>query len=310
MKRLFRKIFRGAVLKKMLPPLRGLVRANEPLKRRNWLGVGGAAEVYFEPKDAADLSALIRAVPEEMITVLGAGSNTLIRDGGVPGVVVHLGRDFAQIQVKGNTLACGAGALMSEIARAAEKNGIAGFEFMCGIPGTLGGGIRMNAGAFGRSMRDAVVEMQAVLNNGQLHTLRAKGKDLFGYRECYIPSDWIFVSAVLRGRKLKSAAAIAKKRAAYQQKRDASQPRGVRTLGSTFKNPQGLQAWKLIDKCGLRGARIRDAQVSGKHTNFLVNAGNARAKDFERLIDKIQTAVLRDQGVPLELEIRKIGVEK
>lgn len=310
MKRIFKKIFARRSVKNALPPLRGLVLENAPLKRKNWLGVGGVAEVYFEPKDAADLSALIRAVPDEMITVLGAGSNTLVRDGGVPGVVVHLGRDFSHIQVQGNTLVCGAGALLGDIARAAEKNKIAGFEFLCGIPGTLGGGIRMNASAYGRSMQDVLAEVQAVLNNGQVQTLRAQGKELFGYRECYIPSDWIFISAVLRGRAVKSGAGIAKRRAAYQQKREANQPRGVKTLGSTFKNPQGLQAWKLIDKCGLRGARVRDARVSDKHANFLINAGKARSKDFEKLIGKIQTAVLREQGVPLELEIRKIGVEK
>lgn len=292
-----------------LPPVRGILRADEALHKKNWFGVGGPAEVYFEPADIDDLSLMLRFMPDEPCTILGAGSNVLIRDGGIPGVVIHLGRAFSRISLEGETLICGAGASLIEISRYAEKHNIAGFEFMSGIPGSLGGGIRMNAGAFKREIRDVLVSLTVVMPNGELQEMNPEELELFGYRKCYLPNDWVFVEARLRGEKVPDAYEITEKMAQYKKKREASQPQGVRTAGSTFKNPDGLQAWKLIEKVGLRGAKEGGAAVSEKHANFLINTGSATAKEIETLGNRIVDTVRQKEGITLEWEIKKMGVE-
>ena len=293
-----------------IPDLKGKVLADEPLAKKNWLGVGGPAEVYVEPADVMDLMRLMKAVPDEPLTILGAGSNVLVLDGGVPGVTVRLGKNFAQIRVEGDRLICGAGALLKDVARVAEKNNLSGFEFLSGIPGTVGGAVRMNAGAFGQSFGDRMVRLTSLMGNGNLSEIDTQKMAIFEYRRCYLPEDWIFLEVALKGDRVTDPAVIREKMLAYKKKREESQPQGVRTAGSTFKNPDGLMAWKLIDKAGLRGFRVGGAVVSNKHANFLVNDKGASAKDIEALGEKIQRQIRQKYGVRLEWEIKKIGVRK
>ena len=293
-----------------IPDLKGKVLADEPLAKKNWLGVGGNAEVYVEPADVMDLMRLMKAVPEVPLTILGAGSNVLILDGGVPGVTVRLGKNFAQIRVEGDRLICGAGALVKDVARVAEKNNLSGFEFLSGIPGTVGGAVRMNAGAFGQSFGDRMVRLTSLMGNGNLSEIDARKMAIFEYRRCCLPEDWIFLEVALQGERVKDPAVIREKTATYKKKREEAQPQGVRTAGSTFKNPDGLMAWKLIDKAGLRGFRVGGAVVSEKHANFLVNDKGASARDIENLGAEIQRRIRQKYGVRLEWEIKKIGVRK
>ncbi len=293
-----------------LPPLSGIILQNEPLAKKNWFGVGGNAEIYFEPANIPDLARLIKAFPDEPLTVLGAGSNVLILDGGIPGITVHLGRSFSHIRVEGDTLICGAGASVMEVARVAEKNQITGFEFLSGIPGSVGGAIRMNAGAFQQAISDRMENLTAMTGNGDLAEINPKQMGIFEYRKCYLPDDWIFLEVVLKGKKISKPEVIRNKMVEYKKKRESSQPQGVRTAGSTFKNPDGLMAWKLIDKSGLRGYRVGHAVVSEKHANFLINEGGATAKEIEMLGEKIRKIVRKEQGVQLDWEIKKLGIRK
>lgn len=310
MKNIFKKMFaRDLSIVDSLPPLKGKVLENQPLCKMNWFGVGGAAQVYIEPADLNDLIRLMQFRPQVPVTVLGGGSNLLIRDGGIPGITIHLGKEFGKITVKGETIYAGAGATLMELARVAAKQNISGFEFMSGIPGTLGGGIRMNAGAHGRSLEDVLECIQVVTGEGEYQEIDPKETEVFGYRTCYLPSDWIFVGAVLKGQK-GDGAAIAEKMATYKKQRENAQPVGVRTAGSTFKNPQGLQAWALIDKAGMRGAKVGGAVVSEKHANFLINLGHASAQDIEQLAEDIRAKVWNNCGVELEWEVRRVGVRK
>ncbi|MDY6407359.1 MAG: UDP-N-acetylmuramate dehydrogenase [Pseudomonadota bacterium] len=293
-----------------MPRLRGRVVHDEPMAKKTWFGVGGKAEIYVEPADASDLSRLIKALPDEPLTVLGAGSNVLILDGGIPGITVHLGKPFSYIRVKGNKLVCGAGATLREVAKAAEKNKITGLEFLSGIPGSVGGAVRMNAGAFKQSLSDRMVALKAMTGNGDISEINPQEMSIFEYRKCYLPDDWIFLEVVLEGQRVKNAAVIRDKMAEYKKKREATQPQGVRTAGSTFKNPDGLMAWKLIDKAKLRGARVGGAVVSDKHANFLINDKGATANDIEMLGEKIRQKVHQEQGVKLEWEVKKLGVRQ
>ena len=293
-----------------IPKLRGKIIEDAPLAHHTWFGVGGPAEVYVEPADSADLSKLIKAVPDEPLTILGAGSNVLILDGGIPGITVHLGKPFSGIKVDGDTLVCGAGASVMEVARVAEKNNIAGFEFLSGIPGSVGGAVRMNAGAFKQSLSDRMVKLTAMTGNGDISEIDPKELSIFEYRRCYLPDDWIFLEVILKGKKMPNAEKIHAKMLDYKKKRESSQPVGVRTAGSTFKNPDGLMAWKLIDKAGLRGFRVGGAVVSKKHANFLINDKGASARDIENLGEEIRRQVKQKQGVNLEWEVKKLGVHK
>lgn len=307
----FLRIFkRHSLLWKRLPKLRGVIREDEPLAKKNWFGVGGPAELYFEPADEADLSLFVQSYPDEPMTILGAGSNVLIKDGGIPGLTVHLGKAFSYIHIKGNKLVCGGGALLVDVAKVAEKNNISGFEFLSGIPGSIGGAVRMNAGAFGQSVSEIMTSVSAVMPNGKIAKLNPQKEELFEYRKCYMPTDWIFTEVTLKGKKVKNPEVIRSKMELYKQKREETQPKKVRTAGSSFKNPMGLSAGRLIEKAGLKGARVGDAVVSEKHANFIINVGNATAKDIEKLGEKIIHTVQKKQGITLEWEIKKIGVDK
>jgi UDP-N-acetylmuramate dehydrogenase len=262
-----------------------------------------------EPADREDLCQLLQLMPSVPLTILGGGSNVLIRDGGIPGVTVHLGKGLRTIKFDGEVVVCDGGVSLMELARAAAKQGISGFEFLSGIPGTVGGAVRMNAGAHGKCLQDILTSLTIVTGEGEIREIDPSKTELFGYRKCYLPCDWIFVRATFKGQKGNSADILATM-ALYKQQRQNNQPTGVKTAGSTFKNPQGLQAWSLIDKAGFRGYRKGGAMVSEKHTNFLVNLGDATAKDIEKLGEEIQEKVWNDFGVELEWEVKKMGIEK
>jgi len=289
-----------------LPKVRGELEENAPLDRETWFRCGGPADVLFRPADRDDLIAFMRAKPKDVpVTLIGYGSNLLVRDGGVAGVVVRLGKRLAEIEIAGDEISAGAGAGDVAVSAAARDAGLAGLEFLSGIPGTIGGALRMNAGAYGREMKDIVIECKALDPEGGLHKLKLE--DLgFAYRHCGVAEDWIFTSAVMRGTR-DDKARIAERMAEIRRQREESQPMRTRTGGSTFANPPGHKAWKLIDEAGLRGFRVGGAMVSEKHTNFLINTGGASAADIETLGEEIRRRVKAKSGVTLEWEIRRIG---
>ncbi|MBF0562054.1 MAG: UDP-N-acetylmuramate dehydrogenase [Alphaproteobacteria bacterium] len=300
-----------------LPPVRGSLSAHAPLAGTTWFGVGGPAEVMFRPADADDLAAFLVARPPGVpVTVIGVGSNLLIRDGGVPGVVIRLGRGFADIALKGafagiaekgeRLLVCGAAALGGNIALTARNAGLTGLEFLSGIPGTLGGALRMNAGAYGREIKDVLVAAEALDPEGGRHILTPADMG-FGYRRCGIPSDWSFIGATLAASHGETPA-IDARMFEIRAAREASQPVRSRTGGSTFANPPGHRAWELIDRAGCRGLTRGGAMISDKHCNFLINTGTATAADLEDLGEEVRARVLDNSGVALEWEIRRIGV--
>lgn len=291
---------------KLMPEVRGSLVANAPLNKMNWLGVGGAAEVLYTPADEEDLSWFLSARPNVPVTVLGGGSNLLIRDGGIPGIVIRLGREFSKISIEGNRLKCGTAAKNAEIAKAAAEAGLSGFEFLTGIPGTVGGAIRMNAGAHGSEIKDILTEMSGVDGIGKKFTIQ-RGEIPLEYRLNPLPVNWIFTSAVFEGRP-ENKENIQKRMAEYKEMRERSQPVGVRTAGSMFKNPVGLKAWQLIDKAGCRGLRVGGAMVSDKHCNFFINTGKATAEDFETLAETVRDKVFDASNIRLEWEVRRIGV--
>jgi UDP-N-acetylmuramate dehydrogenase len=261
----------------------------------------------FRPIDVHDLAGFLAGKPADVpVTVLGVGSNLLVRDGGVPGVVVRLGRGFAGIETEGDEVSAGAGALDVNVALVAGDAGVAGLEFLSGVPGTIGGALRMNAGAYGAETKDVVVGARAVDPQGRVRNLDPV--DLgFGYRRCAVPRDWIFVSARLRGR-LGDRAAIARRTEEIRTARERTQPVRSRTGGSTFANPPGGRAWELIERAGCRGLTRGGAQVSEKHCNFLINRGDATAADLETLGEEVRRRVFETSGVRLEWEIQRIGV--
>jgi UDP-N-acetylmuramate dehydrogenase len=292
-----------------LPPVRGRLTANAPLAQHTWFRVGGPAEVMFRPADIADLAAFMAAKPEGVpVTVIGVASNLLIRDGGIAGVVVRLGRGFADITVTENDVVAGAGALDVNVAMTAQEARLTGLEFLSGIPGTVGGGLRMNAGAYGGEFKDILVEVQAIDPAGGLRTLAAAELGL-AYRHCDLPPDWIFVIARFRGRP-GDAAEIARRMAEIKAAREATQPIRARTGGSTFANPPGHKAWDLIDRAGCRGLTRGGAQVSEKHANFLINAGGATAADLEGLGEEVRRRVHGQFGIDLDWEIRRVGMPR
>lgn len=290
-----------------LPRLRGRLTENAPLVQLTWFRVGGAAEVMFRPADLDDLAAFLAGKPKDVpVTVMGVASNLLIRDGGVPGVVIRLGRGFVEVMANGDEITAGAGALDLNVALAACTAGIADLEFLSGIPGTVGGGLRMNAGAYGREFKDALREVTALDGVGHRHDLEPGEMDL-SYRHCGVPADWIFVAARLKGRR-DDPSAIGARMAAIQAQREATQPIRARTGGSTFANPPGHKAWELIDRAGCRGLTRGGAAVSDKHANFLINTGNATAADLETLGEEVRRRVRDTAGIGLEWEIKRIGV--
>lgn len=292
-----------------LPPVRGRLTANAPLAGMTWFGVGGAAEVLFKPADADDLAALLAAKPADVpVTVLGVASNLLVRDGGVPGIVIRLGRAFAGIRAEDSDIVCGAAALDGNVALVARDAGLGGLEFLCGVPGTIGGGLRMNAGAYGQEFKDIVVSVDALDADGTARSLDAAAMG-FSYRHCAVPGDWIFTGARLRGTPA-GPAEITGRMNEIKAQRETSQPVRTRTGGSTFANPPGHKAWELIDRAGCRGLRLGGAMISEKHCNFLINVADASAADIEALGEEVRRRVREHSGVTLEWEIRRIGVAK
>jgi len=294
-------------LKSRLPGLRGRLLANEPLAPLTWFRVGGPAQVLFVPEDEEDLAYLLaNLAPQIPVTVIGLGSNLIVRDGGVPGVVIRLGRGFNAVAAEeGSRIRAGAGVPDVRVARAAQEAGIAGLSFMRGIPGAVGGALRMNGGAYGGETRDVLVEARAVDRQGRIRVLG--NADLhYGYRHCGAPEDLIFTAALFQGMP-GNPAAIAAEMDRITEAREATQPVKSRTGGSTFKNPAGRKAWQLIDAAGCRGLVVGDAQVSELHCNFLINRGNATATDIETLGETVRARVKQASGVELEWEIRRIG---
>jgi UDP-N-acetylmuramate dehydrogenase len=289
-----------------LPRGRGALLEDAPVGRHTWFGVGGRAELLFQPADREDLAGFLAALPEELpITVIGGGANILVRDGGIPGVTIRLGRGFLGIAAEGEVIVAEAAALHLNIAQFAAKAGITGLEFLSGIPGTIGGGLRMNAGAYGHAIADLLVSARAIDRRGHEHVIDAPEMG-FSYRHCGIDADFIFVAARLRG-SADDPRSIAQQMAEIRAVREATQPIRARTGGSAFKNPRGASAWRLIDAAGCRGLRRGAAMVSPKHANFLINTGEASASDLEGLGEDVRRRVFENSGVLLEWEIRRVG---
>lgn len=289
-----------------LPPVKGSYEENALLKKLTWFRVGGAAEVLYRPAEVQDLVAFLTRRPSDVpVTILGVGSNVLVRDGGISGVVIRLGRSFATVAIEGELVRAGAGAPDVSVALTARDAGVGGLEFLRGVPGTIGGALRMNAGAYGREIADVLVEAKAINLNGVERTF---SPDEFGfaYRHSKIGADWIFTEATLRGRR-DDPAAIAARMEEISEARVESQPVKSRTGGSTFKNPPGRKAWELIDQAGCRGLRIGGAHISEQHCNFLINDGDASAADLEALGEKARMRVKQATGVDLEWEIKIVG---
>ncbi len=289
-----------------LPCIRGRMTPSAPLDRITWFRVGGPAEAMARPVDRADLRALLAGLPEDVpLTVLGVASNTLVRDGGIEGLVVRLGRGFADVRAEGETVAAGAAALCANVARAAAEAGLGGLEFLSGIPGTVGGALAMNAGAYGRETADMLIDADTMTRRGEVE--RLFNADFgFHYRGNELEKDRIFLSARFRGVR-RSRDEIRAAMAEIAAAREASQPIRTRTGGSTFRNPAGAKAWELIDRAGCRGLKRGGAMVSEMHCNFLVNTGSASAADLEDLAEDIRARVLAATGVGLEWEIERVG---
>jgi UDP-N-acetylmuramate dehydrogenase len=298
----------GRALLNRLPPARGRLEPNVPLADLTWFRVGGPAEVLFSPADEADLASFLQLTPADVpIYVIGVGSNLLVRDGGVPGVVVRLGRGFSDVRLEeGHHIRAGAAALDVRVARFAADNGIDALTFLRGIPGTIGGALRMNGGAYGGETKDILVEVRGVDRTGTVYVLRNADMH-YTYRHCGAPEDLIFTEALFQGRpgnKDEIAAAMDKITGA----RESTQPVKSRTGGSTFKNPPGHKSWQLIDQAGMRGFAIGAAKVSDLHCNFLINEGGATAAQIEDLGETVKARVKATSGVELDWEIKRIGL--
>jgi len=290
-----------------LPPLRGRVQADAALGPQTWFRVGGPAEALVRPADAEDLAAFLRALPPEVpVIAVGAASNLIVRDGGVHGVVVKLARGFATISVEADGLIVGAAALDNTVAEHAAAAGLTGLEFLCGIPGTIGGAVAMNAGAYESDISGCLDWAEMVTRSGELVRCEAPALG-FSYRHASLPPGGVVVRVRLRARR-GDPAVIAARMAEIRKARETSQPVRSRTGGSTFRNPPGMKAWELIEAAGCRGLTRGAAQVSEMHCNFLINTGGASAADIEGLGEEVRQRVLAASGVALEWEIRRIGV--
>jgi len=290
-----------------LPELRGRLTAEAPLKEYTWFRVGGPAEVLYVPADEADLAYFMKHLPADIpVTMIGLGSNLLVRDGGIEGVVIRLGRGFGEIKVEGSRLRAGTAVPDVKVARAAADAGISGLSFYRGIPGCVGGALRMNGGAHGKETCEVLVEARAVDRQGNIHVLPVADFH-YGYRHCGAPEGFIFTEALFRGEPGNPAKILAEmdEIAAY---REEVQPIKSRTGGSTFKNPPGRKSWQLIDAAGCRGLSVGDAKVSEMHCNFLINEGNATAADIETLGETVRARVKETSGVELEWEIKRLGI--
>ena len=291
-----------------LPQVAGKLKADAPLAPLVWFKSGGAAEWLFEPKDLADLQGFLRDLdPSVPVMALGLGSNMIVRDGGVPGVVIRLGKAFAKVgRVDEVTLECGGGASGILVSSTARDNGIAGVEFLRSIPGTVGGFVRMNGGAYGGEVKDILIDCDVVLRDGTLVTLG--NADLgYTYRHSQLPEGAVVVAARFKG-VAGAPEAIQAEMDRISASREASQPLRSKTGGSTFKNPEGHKAWQLVDEAGCRGLTLGGAQVSEKHTNFLLNVAEATSSDIEALGEEVRRRVKENSGVTLEWEIQRVGL--
>jgi UDP-N-acetylmuramate dehydrogenase len=297
-------------LKAAMPELRGRLLANQSLAELTWFRVGGPAQVLFTPAGEDDLAYFLACLPRELATyVVGVGSNLIVRDGGMPGVVIRLSpRGFGEASVDGDIVSAGAAALDKRLAETAAGANLSGLEFFFGIPGTVGGALRMNAGANGGETKDVLIEATGVDRAGKKHTF-TNAEMKFAYRQCGLDASIIFTSARFRG--VVAAQDIIRARMdEVQNHRETAQPIREKTGGSTFKNPPGQSAWKLIDAAGCRGLRVGGAQVSGMHCNFLINTGNATGHDIETLGETVRARVKENSGVELHWEIKRIGIEQ
>ena len=297
----------AADLKAHLPQLRGRLMSNQPLAELTWFRVGGPAQVLFMPEDEADLAYFLGQLPAEIpVTVVGLGSNLIVRDGGVPGVVIRLGRRFGEVKVEeGTRIRAGTAVPDVKVSRAAQEAAITGLAFFRGIPGAIGGALRMNGGAYGRETKDALIEARGVDRQGRVRVF-ANADMHYTYRHCGAPDDVIFTQALFQGAP-GDPATIAAEMEKITESREATQPIKSRTGGSTFKNPSGHKAWQLIDAAGCRGLKHGGAQVSEMHCNFLINLGSATDADIEGLGETVRRRVMENSGIELEWEIKRIG---
>ena len=297
---------RGRLIER-LPAVRGRYSENAELAPFTWFRVGGRAEVLFRPADTGDLVRFLKQLPADIpLVVIGAASNILVRDGGIPGVTVRLGPAFAGIEFGADRVRVGAAMPNGRVARAALDEGRTGLAFLAGIPGTIGGGLRMNAGAYGREFADLVIESEFAGRDGARRRVPV-GDMGMGYRHCSLEEGGIFLAATLRAEP-GDRDGIARDMAAVQGAREQSQPIRSRTGGSTFRNPPGHSAWELVERAGCRGLRIGGAEVSTRHCNFLINTGAATAADLERLGEEVRRRVREVTGVALDWEIRRLGI--
>ena len=289
-----------------LPKVRGSLRADVPLAPFTWLRVGGAAEALFIPKDEADLAHFLSSTPDDIpVQILGVASNTLVRDGGVKGVVIRLGPAFGNVSTDGLRVTAGAAVLDKTVAKKAATAGIAGLEFYAGVPGTIGGALRMNAGCYGSETKDILQSVVAIDRTGRRQLMSLEDMQ-YSYRHCGAAKDLIFTEAVFEGTP-DTPSAILARMDDITAKREGSQPIREKTGGSTFKNPEGHSSWKLIDEAGCRGLRVGGAQMSEQHCNFMINADGATAEDLEKPGETVRARVLETQGVELQWEVRRIG---
>jgi UDP-N-acetylmuramate dehydrogenase len=300
-------LVKGEALLPLMPKVRGRLEPNFPLADLTWFRTGGPAQILFTPADMEDLSRFLEALPSDIpVYPIGVGSNLLVRDGGVNGVVIRLGRGFGQLEAQENfRVLAGAAVPDVKVARFALDRGIAGLTFLRGIPGTIGGALRMNGGAYGGETKDVLVEAYGVDRGGRKIVLANRDMQ-YAYRHCGAPEDLIFTAALLQG-KAGDAAEISAAMEEITNRRESTQPVRTRTGGSTFKNPPGHKAWQLIDKAGLRGFAIGPAKVSELHCNFLINEGGATAEQLEELGETIRRRVKESSGIELEWEIKRIG---
>ncbi len=295
----------------------GKFTENAPLGAKSWFRCGGTADLLFEPHNIDDLSIFLKEYPKsEPLIVLGSMANCIIRDGGIRGCVIHLGKEFSDVEVVDNKIMAGAGALNGSVAAAASKAGIGGLEFLSGIPGTVGGALRMNAGAYGAEVKDVLIAAAALGRDGYFQALEPKNMDM-RYRYCGIEEGTVFVSAVFEG-KSEDKEVVRSRLKEIKSRRQATQPISEKTGGSTFANPSlaslekagleaGTRAWQLVEKAGGRDLQIGGARMSDKHLNFMINTGNATARDLEDLGDELLTRVQNETGLTLHWEIKRLG---
>lgn len=302
-------LFRPSLID-ILPKVKGKYQKDVPLSKHTWFGVGGPAEVMYHPQDEEDLSHFIKTKPYNLpLCVIGGGSNLLVRDGGIPGVVIKLDTTaFRKITIEDNLITCGAGVKNAELKKVMIEHRLGGLEFLCSIPGVIGGSVKTNAGCFGKEVKD-VIEKATIINGmGEIKTIGVNDL-LLSYRSSYFPDDWIIISLTLKATPA-SAEEIQKKLEEQKSYRQKNQPYKAKTAGSTFKNPEGLKAWELIQKSGCKDLSVGGAKVSEIHSNFLINTGHATAKDIETLGETIIQRVKQKTSITLEWEIKRLGIQK